>query len=176
MIGERLAAGGNRVSAQAGTLRVRRKPAIDRKGSVAPVIALRERLADGLQHSVLMQLMLAMSFVAVAGMLYLAQASQASVLQFNIQDLQNTRTQISAQNAGLEATATSLNSVTRVNTLALGQYHMTEPDFPHAIWINVSAPTVVLLRPAYTSVVSAQRQSRPAAWMVRFLSVVKNSL
>ena len=176
MIGERLAAGGNRVAARAGSLRARRQPATERARRVAPVVALRDRLADGLQHSVLMQLMCAMSFVALAGMLYLAQASQASVLQFNIQDLQYTRTQLSAQNASLQATATSLNSVTRVNSLALGPFHMTKPDFSHAIWINVSAPTIMALRPAYTNVPSAQRQSRPAAWIVRFLSVVKNSL
>jgi cell division protein FtsL len=176
MIGQRLSAGGNRVAARASTLRARRQPAIDRTGSVAPVVALRERLADGLQHSVLMQLMLAMSFVALAGMLYLAQASQTSVLQFNIQDLHYTQTQLAAQNASLQAAATSLNSVTRVNSLALGRFQMTKPDFSHAIWINVSAPTVVLLQPAYANVRSAQRQSRPAAWIVRFLSVVKNSL
>jgi hypothetical protein len=84
--------------------------------------------------------------------------------------------QLAAQNAGLQATATSLSSLTRINALALGPSHMTKPDFSHAIWITVSAPSVVPLRPAYTNELAAQRQSGPAGWIVRFLRIVKHSL
>src|SRR5579884_2599677 len=86
--------------------------------SARPAIAGRERLARWIGASVLVQLMLAMAFIAMAALLYLAQASQASILEYNIAEMQTRQTQLMATNAGLRASATTLQSPTRIDTLA----------------------------------------------------------
>ncbi len=175
MIGERSPTSGYPVAARAGTFRSRKTP----KPSAGYPVADRRRPATSIHHSVLLQLMLAMSFIALAAMIYLAQASQASVLQFNIDDLQATRAQLNQQNASLHASVTALQSLQRIDTVATRQLHMTKPDFSNTIWIQPRVPSgspqIVPLRHT-DDVVSAQKQSQPLGWLRRFLRFVKYSL
>jgi cell division protein FtsL len=120
--------------------------------------------------------MLAMTFVAVAALLYLAQASQASVLEFNIADQQSQQIQLTAQNASLQSTAIALQSLQRVDQIATTQLHMTKPDPSSAIWVRPVIPNVVAIRPLNADTLSAQRQSEPLAWMARVITRIKSVL
>jgi cell division protein FtsL len=174
MIGERYAT--------AGRLAARDRASLSRRWAARPAIAGRERLTQALGQSVLVQLMLAMAFVALAALLYLAQASQASVLQFNIADLQDQQAQLNVQNANLHATAISLESLQRVDTIAIRQLHMTTPDLSTSIWVHPVIPCSgtpcgwSTIRPLNADTVSAERQSQPLGWMRRFVALVKSSL
>lgn len=135
-----------------------------------------ERLADWLQSSVLVQLVLAMGFVALAALLYLGQASQVSVLEVNISDLQSRQVQLNADYASLEANATSLQSLQRVEHLATTQLHMTRPDLSTAVWVQPVLPRIVPLRPLNADTLAAQRASEPLAWIRHVVGLVQSSL
>jgi cell division protein FtsL len=171
MIGQRYAVGGR----TAGRPARNRKTSLRDRLSARPSVAGRERLLQKLHESPLVQLMLAMSLCALALLLYLAQASQASVVQYNIEDLQAQQTRLRANNAILHASATSLQSLQRVDQAATSQLHMTKPELPNTIW--VSPPPAQL--PAVASVDSdtqaAEQRSTPLAWMSRFADFVKSS-
>ena len=139
-------------------------------------VAGRERLAQALDRSVLAQLVLAMTCVAVALLLYLAQASQASVLEFRIAALESARTQLTAQNATLHASATALQSLQRIDSAATNRFHMIRPDLSTTLWIRPIIPSVRPLPPANADRATAQQRSQPLAWMIRFMSAVKSSL
>lgn len=168
MIGERYAT--------AGRLARRDRSSLPRRWAARPAVAGRQRLAQALGQSVLIQLMLAMTFVALAALLYLAQASQASVLQFNIAGLQDQQAQLTVQNANLRATATSLESVQRIDTIAVRQLHMTTPALSRSVWVEPVIPQVAPIRPFNADTLSAQRRSQPLAWMRRFVALVRSSL
>lgn len=133
-------------------------------------------LADSVGGSVLVRLMLAMTFVALAALFYLAQATQVSVLQFSIADLQAQRTQLLADNANLRVQATALQSLQRIDTLASTQLHMTKRDISTDIWVRPVVPRVPTVRGADADTVLAVQASRPLAWMTRVLSLVESSL
>jgi cell division protein FtsL len=141
----------------------------------APAIIGRERIAHLVHGSILTQLMLAMTCVAIALLLYLTQASQVSVAEFNISDLQRQHTQLHQQNADLSAQATTLQSFRRIDTFATTQLHMVKPGPSPAVWIWPLVPHVESAPPPALSVPAAQRQSQPLAWMTRFASFVKSS-
>ena len=141
-----------------------------------PAAAGRKLFADALARSVLIQLMLAMTFVAFAALLYLAQASQASVLDYNIAALQADRSQLNSQNANLQAGATSLRSLKRIDAAATNQLHMTKPDISSTIWIRAVLPAASFLSAPTDDPLSAQKQSQPLGWMTRLLSFLKSSL
>jgi cell division protein FtsL len=141
-----------------------------------PAIAGRARLSLSLGNSVLIQLGLAMSLVALAAMIYLFQASQVSILEMNIGDLQNQQVQLRVDNAALQMTASSLQSIQRVDAIATNQLHMTKPDISSSIWITPVNPHLTAIRAVNADVVAAQRQSEPLAWMQNFATFVKSSL
>lgn len=120
--------------------------------------------------------MLAMSLVAFAAMLYLFQASHASVLEMNIGDLQGQQVQLRMDDATLRSTASTLQSLQRVDSVATNQLHMTKPDLSTAIWIHPATPRLAAIRAVNADTVTAQRQSQPLAWMHRFAQFVKSSL
>jgi cell division protein FtsL len=124
----------------------------------------------------MVQLMLAMSLVAFAALLYLIQASQASVLEYNIAELQAQQVQLQAANAHLHAQVTTLQSPQRIDTLATTQLHMTKPDLSTAIWVTPVLPRVVFPRPLNADVVDAQRASQPLTWFEHMATFVKLSL
>lgn len=141
-----------------------------------PAIAGRERLAQALGQSVLVQLMLAMSFVALAALLYMAQASQVSVQQINISELQSDRVQLTSDNASLRATTTDLQSLPRIDAVATSRLHMTKPDLSTAIWVSPVVPRVPVPHTAGGDVAAAQRQSEPLTWLEHFVSMIQASL
>jgi cell division protein FtsL len=122
--------------------------------------------------------MLAMACIAMAALLYLAEASQSSVLQYNIDALQAQRSQLSAQNANLQAQATSLSSIQRIGAEAADQLHMSRPGISSTIWLNPIVPwfSQPAIPTARAEILAAQRQSQPLAWMGRFLAFLESSL
>jgi cell division protein FtsL len=141
-----------------------------------PAVAGRERLGKLLNQSVLAQLMIAMCFFALALLFYLAQASQASVIQFNIADLQAQQQQLQINNANLHAQAAALQTAGRIDQAATTQLHMVKPDLGAAIWVRVQIPRVVPYRAQNADTLAAQRQSEPLAWLSNAFSAVKSSL
>lgn len=180
MISERYAIG-----ARAGALggsKVRARPR--RTWSLAPpwrrwtsrsALAGRARLT-ALRQSVLVRLILAMTLMALAALLYLAQASQVSVLQFSIAELQTERTQLALENASLRMTATNLKSVRRVDRLASDQLHMTKPDISTSVWVWPVIPTMPATPTRTADRASALQASQPVAWMHRFIRLVVSEL
>jgi len=162
------------------------------RGSLLSRVFVQRPLAllQDLGRSVLVQLLLAMSFVALAALLYLLQASQGSVLAVNIANLQVQRSQLVAQNASLRATATSLQSFRRIDDIATRQLHMTKIDLSNTIWLRPTVPPVGTLQgttagttygpsgaPLWVSqMVAAQHRSEPRGWIERLAAFVKSSL
>lgn len=136
----------------------------------------REHLTQSVRESTLAQLTMAMSCVAAAGLLYLAQASQVSVLEYNIADLQAQQSALNVQDANLEATATQLQSFSRVSTLATSQLHMTKADISNAIWVEPVIPPVPQTVNVNADTVAAQEASQPLAWMRQLYTLVRSSL
>ncbi len=132
----------------------------------------RERIAD----SILARLMLAMTCVATAGVLYLAQASQESVLQYNIAELQAQQATLNAENANLQATATQLQSLRRIDTAAAARLHMAKPNLENAIWVNAATPSVPQPAQMNADSVAAEQASQPLAWMHQLFILVQSSL
>jgi cell division protein FtsL len=120
--------------------------------------------------------MLAMSFTVLAALLYLAQANQASVLDLNIATLQNEQVQLNSQNVDLRATSMSLQSIQRIDSIAINQLHMAKPDASNTIWIYPIIPIVSTPRATGQGGYSAQQDSQPMAWVGRFLNAVQSSL
>ena len=141
-----------------------------------PAISGRERLAHSVGNSVLVQLALAMSLIAFAAMVYLFQASQVSVLEMNISDLQSQRVQLRMDNAALQTTASSLQSLQRVDWYATNKLHMIKPDIAGSMWIAVSTPRLPEIRAVNADTLAAQRRSQPLAWMQNVASFVQSSL
>ena len=199
MIGERYAGttpkaysgrrtGGRRKTAGLSRARMQRVPRTSRsialpftggawqRWTARPTIASPQQLLESLGQSVLVQLMLAMTFIALAALLYLAQASQASVLQYRIADLQAERTQLQEQNADLQAMATGLQSIPRIDWTATQQLHMVKQGISNTVWVKPVTPGVAPPRPLHADTVSAQQLSQPLAWMKRFFHLIKTSL
>jgi cell division protein FtsL len=120
--------------------------------------------------------MLAMSLVTFAALMYLVQASQASVLEYNISELQAQQVQLQATNADLHAQVTALQSPTRIDALATNQLHMAKPDLSTAIWVHPVLPRIVAPRPLNADLIEAQRASRPLAWLEHMATRIKMSL
>jgi cell division protein FtsL len=138
-------------------------------------IAGRARLAESLGQSLVVQLMLVMSLVVFAALIYLNQASHASVLQYSITYLRQDQSVLRQQNAQLNASQTELTSPARVETAA-SQLHMAKPASGNTIWIQVPVPKVQVVKPITADVSAAQEQSSPRAWLDRAANFVKSSL
>lgn len=171
MINERVAIGG-----RTGALAPRARPTEQRVRGAKLVLADGERLLQSIQHSTLLQLILAMSFIAMAALMYLAQASQISVLQYNIAGLQSQRADLMSQNANLQATATGLRVVNRIETIATTQLHMIKPGPSATIWVSPVVPAVPRLHLASQSIAAAERRSQPLSWMTSAVSTIRASL
>jgi cell division protein FtsL len=117
-----------------------------------------------------------MSLIAFAAMVYLFQASQVSILEMNIGDLQNQQVQLRLDNASLQMTASSLQSIQRVDSIATNQLHMTKPDISTFMWVTPVAPRMPALHGVNDDVLRAQRQSQPLAWMRNAANFVESSL
>lgn len=141
-----------------------------------PAVAGRARLTEALGQSVLVQLMLAMSFVALAALLYMAQASQITVQQINIAVLRDSRQQLVAQNADLRSRADALQSLQRVQNIAITRFHMATPDITTAIWIRPRTVRVSPLPLPGGDVAAAERASSPLTWIEHTLTVIHDSL
>ncbi|MGH2448285.1 MAG: hypothetical protein ACRDFS_06750 [Chloroflexota bacterium] len=126
-----------------------------------------------LSDSIPVQLMLAMSLVAMATLFLFIQSSQASVIELNLQSLQNQQTQLNATAAGLQAATTRLQTPQHIQSIAINQLHMSKPNPSSMVWV---APTVVLPRTKPVSATDAKAQSQPLAWMERFIRLVRSSL
>lgn len=170
MISERAVPAPTRASR--GRERGRRLPTLP----AAPAIAGRERLMEALGRSVLVQLMLAMTFIAVAFLLYMAQESQISVQQINMSVLRSQHMQLVADNTTLRARATALQSTPRIDWTASTRLGMLASDQNSKVWVPVSVPQLPALRPVSADAVAAESQSAPLAWMSRFLHSVQSSL
>jgi hypothetical protein len=120
--------------------------------------------------------MLSMCFVAGAAVLYLAQASQTSTMEFNIADLQRQQLQLGLRNADLHATATDLQSFTRIAGLANNELHMIKPAPSATIWIDPVVPWVPAAPVPEVGSAQATRRSQPLAWMRSFVAFVASSL
>lgn len=172
MIGERYAPA-SRVRA---TPKVSNRVKLRTRLIARPAVSGRERLSLSIGNSVLIQLALAMSLVAFAAMVYLFQASQFSILEMNIGDLQNQQVQLKVDNAALQTAASSLQSIQRVDTIATTQMHMTKPDVTTFMWIAPATPRMPVIRAVNADLVAAQRQSQPLTWMRHFATLVQSSL
>jgi hypothetical protein len=140
-----------------------------------PSIAGRERLGQAINQSFLVQLALSMTFVAVAALLYMAQAGQVSVQQININTLTGERMNLVAANTRYRAISTTLQSAQRIDTGAT-QLHMTAPPPSSVLWLNPVVPQVAPIRPVNADALSAQRASQPLAWMEHAVAFVRSSL
>lgn len=142
----------------------------------APAIAGRQRLMEALGQSVLIQLMLAMTLIAVALLLYMAQESQISVQQINLSVLRSNHMQLVADNTTLRARATALQSTPRIDRTASTRLGMSAPDNSSYMWVNVAVPPLPAVHPVNADVLAAERQSSPVAWMGRLIHTVQSSL
>jgi cell division protein FtsL len=131
---------------------------------------------EALGRSVLVQLMLAMTFIAAAFLLYMAQESQISVQQINLSVLRSDHMQLVANNTTLRGAATALQSTTRIDQTATTRLGMSTPDNSSYIWVPVAVSPLPAVHPVNADAIAAERQSAPLAWMGRFLSAVQSSL
>lgn len=183
MISERYAVAPRSIAAPRGAVvpRVRlaprgRRPAIAVPWTRLGAWAVRDRLTGVLGNSVLVQLMLAVAFLACAGLLYMAQQSQVSVQEINISVLRSERMQLMADNVSLRQTATNLSSIQRVDAIATSQLHMTKPDPAMSVWVSPVVPRIAPIPAVDADVLAAQRASQPLAWLQHALHVVQTSL
>lgn len=165
----------NAVVARPGALRTRAATPWLGRVTARPSIAGRERLAQAVHQSFLVQLALAMTFVALTALLYMAQAGQVSVQQININQLTAERMNLVAANTNYRALATTLQSPQRIDQGATG-LHMAVPPPGSGLWLNPAVPPVAPVRPVNADVVSAQRASQPLAWMEHAVDLVLSSL
>jgi cell division protein FtsL len=172
MIGERFAVSG-RVRGE--PARIEGQPALGRL-TAQPSVAGRQRLTQSLGDSMLVRLLLAMSLLVLALLLYLFQATQASVHDFTISDLRAQQMQLRLENAQLRLNATSLQSIQRIDDVATTQLKMSKPPDDSIIWVSPVIPHVVALPAINADVVTAQERSSPRAWVSRLVHAVKSSL
>jgi cell division protein FtsL len=117
-----------------------------------------------------------MSLIAFAAMVYLFQASQVSILEMNIGDLQNQQVQLRLDNASLQMTSSSLQSIPRVDSIATNQMHMIKPDISTFMWVTPAATHLPPVHGVNQDVLQAERQSQPLSWMQSVAAFVKSSL
>jgi cell division protein FtsB len=135
----------------------------------------RKRLAQMLDGSFLARLMLAMMLVAVASIIYLAEASQESILQFGLSDLQQQQMQLSSKNAALQAQMSQLQSTQRFDLIASQRLGMVKPGVL-PVWLSPTVPRFQAMPPPDVSLQKAEQESQPLSWMKSFVSAVMASL
>ncbi|MGH2442560.1 MAG: hypothetical protein ACRDFX_05300 [Chloroflexota bacterium] len=151
------------------------KPRLKDRIPAAPNLAAGGRIRTAIERSVLVQLIGVITLVSVAAVIYLNQASKVSILDYNITLQQQQQVSLQMTNAGLYASATSLESLQRVETLATSHLHMSPARYSSALWIYPVVPRVPAA-PHLPSIAAAQAQSQPLAWMKRFASFIKAQL
>jgi hypothetical protein len=140
-----------------------------------PAIAGRERLAEALGESLVVQLMLVMSLVVFAALIYLNQASNVSVLQYKIGDLTVQQAQLRQENAQLNARRGYLQGPARIAASAQ-QMHMVSHDISANMWLTVRVPVVHPVKPISADLAAAETRSEPQTWVRRFVGFVESSL
>jgi hypothetical protein len=140
-----------------------------------PAIAGRERLAEALGESLVVQLMLVMSLVVFAALIYLNQASNVSVLQYQISDLTVQQSRLRQENAQLNAIRSHLKQPARISAAAQ-QMHMLSPDASNPVWVKVRVPIVHPLEPIASDLRTAETRSEPQSWVRRFVGLVGSAL
>jgi cell division protein FtsL len=141
-----------------------------------PAVAGRERLAEALGESLVIQLMLVMSLVVFAALIYLNQASKVSILQYKISDLSAQQSMLRQENAQLTAIKTKLILPGRIDSIATTQLHMVKTDFSSIHWVTVKVPVVHPVKPLGADLTAAEARSQPQAWVHRFVGFVESSL
>ncbi len=141
-----------------------------------PAVAGRERLAEALGESLVIQLMLVMSLVVFAALIYLNQASKVSVSQYKISDLTAQQSMLRQDNAQLNAIKSHLILPGRIDSIATTRLHMAKADFSSNLWVTVTVPIVHPLKPLGADVAAAEARSQPQAWVHRFVDFVESSL
>lgn len=136
----------------------------------------RVRLAAQLESAVVPRLMLAMVLCVLAMLMYLQQASQMSVHQFAISNLQAEQSQLSLTNVNLHAQASQLRSVSRIQTIATTQLHMTPADPTKSIWVLITVPRVRPVVVVSSDTQAAKRISSPLHWMTTTLTWIREEL
>jgi len=167
MIGERVA---NGIAVPSG-----RKGLLDRLPP-APSIAGYQRLFGLVGQSFLLRLTTALALVFVAALLYLVQASQVSVDELAINQLQQRNLYLAGQNANLWAQASALQSLGRIETIAGTKFHMTSPDLQSIIWLRPVIPNIRVQTEANLTSRQAVARSEPLAWMHNFVEFLKAQL
>jgi cell division protein FtsL len=152
--------------------RLLERPAIGAERSTA----LPQRLERLVGDSTPVRLMLATVLVAIAFLLYLAQASQASVIDLNIGYLQAESAQLNVENTNLRTTAATFRSTQRISLAAINHLHMVQPDMAHTVWVRAAFPTVAPPIDGGADSRRAQQRSQPLAWTRRLVSFVRASL
>lgn len=133
----------------------------------------RQRLAEAINHSVLAQLIGVLALIFIAALIYLSQAGQVSVMQYSIAGLQRQQIALQMQYSNLYATATGLQSLQRVETIAITKLHMSKPSYS-GLWIQPAVPRLPV--PLQDPTSSAQSQSQPLAWMDHAVHVIAAQL
>jgi cell division protein FtsL len=131
---------------------------------------------EALGKSVVIQLMLAMTLIAVASLLYMAQESQISVQQINIAGLRGEHMQLVAQNTTLRSRATALQSTQRIDQVATTKLGMTAQSPADQVWFDVTVPALPAVRPVNADTLAADSASSPGAWLKRFAHTIQSSL
>lgn len=153
-----------RPAPRTGSLSIPSERARQRQSAAQPVVDGRRLLSQLARQSVLMQLIFAMGLISVAALIYVNQASKVSVLQFSIADQQRAQGVLRMQNSNLYATATSLQSLPRIEAAATSQLHMIKPAYGNILWIRPLVP-IVAPPPVDTYSASARVDSQPLSWM-----------
>jgi hypothetical protein len=117
-----------------------------------------------------------MTCIALAFLLYLVQAGETSVYEYNIASDQSLYAQLAAQNANLRATAVGLSSTTRIDQAAATQFHMIKPDISGALWVQTVVPALPVRSTVEANTRAAERQSQPAYWLGQTLADIRASL
>jgi hypothetical protein len=97
-------------------------------------------------------------------------------MEFNIADLQRQQLQLNMQNVTLQGTASRLQALPRISSIASGELRMIKQDPSNTEWIYPVVPHVSSSPPTGVSLGEAQRQSQPISWMSDFVSFVRSSL
>lgn len=155
-------------------LPVRQPRALQPRLPAAPAIAGRDLLARLMGRSLLARLSIAMACVFVAGVLYLAQASQISVREYDMQKLQSQNVTLTTDNAELLARQAALRSMPRVISIATTKLHMVRAA--HPLWVTVQIPLIPAMSGVGTSAKAADARSDPLTWMRNFIDLAKAQL
>ncbi|HLJ69017.1 MAG TPA: cell division protein FtsL [Chloroflexota bacterium] len=148
----------------------------EKRRAFRPIAATRARLGTLLEASVLARMMIVMACIATAGLLYLAQASRVSVLEFNIAYLEQQHLQLSIDNENLVAQLATLQGTNRIDQIATTQLHMINAAGSASVWVHPVIPRFAAAPAAGLGEARAVRASQPLTWMEQAVRAIEASL